>query len=67
MATELKPILLISGGPSTRRLWPDLAERYDLVFLYTQAGQEAQAMSLPAAPLAAVMDAELQELSLIHI
>ena len=61
MATELKPLLLISGGPSTKALWPDLAERYDLVFLYTAAGQEAAGNGLPAAPLAAVVDPDLQE------
>lgn len=36
-----KPFLLISGGPTTRALWPLLAPKYRLVFVYPQAGQQA--------------------------
>ena len=55
------PLLLISGGPATTPLWPALAERYDLVFLYPQAAQQAQAQGIRAGALASVLDADLQE------
>lgn len=61
MATDPRPLLLISGGPSTRALWPGLAEHYDLVFLYPQAGQEAKELGLRAAALAELVDPDLQE------
>lgn len=56
-----RPVFLISGGPSTRSLWVPLAERYDLAFLYAQAGQDAHDAGLPAAPMAQLMDGELSE------
>lgn len=56
-----RPILLVSGGPSTFALWPGLAERYDLVFLYPQAAERAQALGLPAIALAQLADGDLQE------
>lgn len=36
-----KPVLLISGGPITQALWPLLAEKYRLAFLFSQAAQLA--------------------------
>ena len=57
-----RPLLLISGGPSTRPLWPLLAEHYDLAFLYAPAGQEAISQGLPAVALAALMDVDLTEM-----
>lgn len=59
--TAPRPILLVSGGATTQPLWPLLAEKYDLVFLYPQAAQQAAAQGLPAAALAALWDAQLQE------
>jgi hypothetical protein len=56
-----RPLLLISGAACTQPLWPGLAERYDLVFLYPQAAQQAQGMGLRAAALAGLVDPDLQE------
>src|SRR3990167_2435375 len=58
---DLLPLLLISGGPATTPLWPLLAEKYDLVFLYPQAAQQAMAQGIRAGALASVLDADLQE------
>ena len=59
--SEQRPILLITGGPVTAPLWPLLAERYDLAFLYAAAAQQAQNIGLPAAALGSVLDGDLQE------
>lgn len=56
-----KPILLISGGATTRPLWKPLGEVYDLAFLYANAGQEAASVGISALPLAALMDGDLTE------
>jgi hypothetical protein len=56
-----RPLFIVSGGPSTTPLWPGLAERYDLVFLYPQAAQQAQTAGLRAGALASVVDGDLQE------
>lgn len=58
---EVKPILLVSGGPATQPLWKPLAESYDLAFLYPQAAQQASALNIPSMPLAALMDDDLLE------
>ena len=61
MTTPVRPLFLVSGGPATAPLWPLLAEKYDLVFLYPQAAQQAQALGLRAGALAGVVDGDLQE------
>lgn len=58
---EPRPIMLLTGGPVTQTLWAPLAERYDLVFLYPAAAQQAAALGLTAAPIAALMDGDIQE------
>ena len=58
---DARPLLLVSGGPATTPLWPLLAEKYDLVFLYPQAAQQALSGGLRAGALQSVMDGDLQE------
>lgn len=58
---DSKPLLLISGGPTTRPLWGLLSETYDLVMLYPAAANEAIGLGLPAAALASVTDGALQD------
>lgn len=61
---NIRPVLIVSGGPITQTLWRPLSARYDLVFLYDQAAAIAREMKINnAQALFEVLDADLREMA----